>query len=142
MVLDASVTLKWLLRDIREEAGAEHAVELAQAVAQARMPAVQPSHWLPEVAAGLARLSPETAEEDCATLQMLDLPVANNHAIIARACRLATDLKHHLFDTLYHAIALEMDAVLVTADRRYLHKASHLSHIADLPNWREALDYS
>lgn len=38
-------------------------------------------------------------------------------------------LDHHLFDTLYHATALETGAVMLTADRRYHDKAAGLGHI-------------
>lgn len=50
--------------------------------------------------------------------------------------RLAIDLKHHLFDTLYHAVALtHSDAVRVTADESYYRKAramGRIVHLADL----------
>jgi predicted nucleic acid-binding protein len=40
------------------------------------------------------------------------------------ACELARSLGQHVFDTLYHAVALETpSAMLVTADERYYHKA-------------------
>ena len=43
---------------------------------------------------------------------------------------LANGLNHHLFDTLYHAVALcEPDANLITADERYFLKASHKGKI-------------
>ncbi len=140
-VLDASVTLKWLLRGVQDEAGAMDAAELAWAVEQGHIPAIQPQHWLPEVSAGLVRLSPNTAEDDCAILQTLALPIADDYTVIVRAIQLATDLKHHLFDTLYHAVALEMNAVLITADRRYLNNAHHLGQVADLSNWRKVLNH-
>jgi predicted nucleic acid-binding protein len=53
-----------------------------------------------------------------------------------RAIALATQLNHHLFDTLYHALALETpSAVFITADRRYFDKAQHLGRIVWLPDW-------
>jgi predicted nucleic acid-binding protein len=48
---------------------------------------------------------------------------------------LAIDLHHHLFDTLYHAVALETESVLVTADGRYLAKARDLGQIMHLAEW-------
>jgi len=36
---------------------------------------------------------------------------------------------HHLFDTLYHAVALEEGATLVTADAAYFAKAKDLGGI-------------
>ena len=54
----------------------------------------------------------------------------------ARAISLATQLNHHLFDTLYHALALETPiARFVTADRRYFAKAQHLGQIVWLPDF-------
>ena len=38
-------------------------------------------------------------------------------AIYRRAARLAGELGHHLFDTRYHAVALESDALLVDCGR-------------------------
>jgi predicted nucleic acid-binding protein len=49
--------------------------------------------------------------------------------IYRRAVELAIGLSHHLFDTLYHATALENEAVMITADRRYHDKAAHLGRI-------------
>jgi predicted nucleic acid-binding protein len=44
--------------------------------------------------------------------------------LYALAMSLAERHQHHLFDTLYHALALRTDqAVLVTADERYARKA-------------------
>lgn len=52
------------------------------------------------------------------------------------ACTLATDLDHHLFDTLYHAVALDVaGAILVTADNRYLRKAKQVGRICALHEW-------
>jgi predicted nucleic acid-binding protein len=100
---------------------------------------VQPVHWLAEVGGALARLSPKTAEEDVTMMQALGLPASDEPAILRRACRLAIDLHHHLFDTLYHAVALETaNATLVTADRRYFDKAGRLGRIVDLAAWQTA----
>jgi hypothetical protein len=44
-----------------------------------------------------------------------------------------------LFDTLYHAVALEQGALLVSADRRYLNKAGGLGQIVGLEDWRGVL---
>jgi hypothetical protein len=49
---------------------------------------------------------------------------------------LAVEAEAHLFDTLYHAVALEYeDAVLITADDRCWRKAAHYGKIASLRNW-------
>ena len=57
---------------------------------------------------------------------------------LARACGMAIDLKQHLFDTLYHAVALEAhDAVLITADERYFRATRSAGGIARLKDWSE-----
>jgi predicted nucleic acid-binding protein len=45
---------------------------------------------------------------------------------LKRAAGLSISLNHHLFDTLYHAVALEEGATLVTADETYFAKAGYL----------------
>jgi predicted nucleic acid-binding protein len=58
-------------------------------------------------------------------LAALEFPTTDDPNVIRRATRLAIETNHHLFDTLYHAVALEHeDAVLVTADDRYYGKAA------------------
>jgi len=53
-----------------------------------------------------------------------------------RATILALETTHHLFDTLYHAVALELeDALLVTADERYHGKAERYGTIRALRDW-------
>ena len=100
-----------------------------------RVRVVQPVHWLAEVAAVLARVTPGQAEEDIGLLYALSLPVRDRPEILQRARRLSIDLDHHLFDTLYHAVALDTDSVLVTADAQYLNKAARLGHIVHLADW-------
>ena len=51
------------------------------------------------------------------------------------ACDLAIRLNHHVFDTLYHAVALlTSETTLVTADRRYFDKAQSSGRILLLSN--------
>jgi predicted nucleic acid-binding protein len=139
VVLDASVFVKWLLQDREREADTAQATAVVEAVVTGRITAVQPVHWLVEVGAVMARLSPKTAEDDVALLQALGLSVSDDPVLLHRACKLAIELNHHLFDTLYHTVALEVEeATLVTADRRYLKKARRVGQIIDLGEWRPA----
>ena len=55
--------------------------------------------------------------------------VIHNVRLLKRAADLAITLNHHLFDTLYHAVALEEGATLVTADDIYFAKAASLGAI-------------
>jgi hypothetical protein len=56
--------------------------------------------------------------------------------ILRRGVELATELKQHLFDTFYHAVAHETpDTILITADELYLRPARAKGRIMDLMDW-------
>jgi predicted nucleic acid-binding protein len=55
VVLDASVIIKWLLQDPEREAGTEKATQLMDSITRGELMALQPTHWLAEVGAVLAR---------------------------------------------------------------------------------------
>jgi predicted nucleic acid-binding protein len=91
---------------------------------------------LAEVAAVAARLTPQTAVSDVELLSAMEFPTTDEPIVIRRATNLAIETNHHLFDTLYHAVALEYDdAVMVTADDQYLGKAQNRGRIVALRDW-------
>jgi hypothetical protein len=48
------------------------------------------------------------------------------------------ELNHHLFDTLYHAVALKVpDTLFITADTQYFRKAAKLGHIIELKDFSQ-----
>ncbi len=136
-VADASVIVKWLLPEKERGSDSDLALSLLASVREGALALLQPPHWLAEVAAVLTRISPQTAEADVADLFAMQLPVSDTAEVFLTGCRLARTLDHHLFDTLYHAVALETQgALLVTADARYFRKASGqgaIAMLADLP---------
>lgn len=83
----------------------------------------------------LSRERPEIAEETIDLLDAMELPVIDDILVMKRASRLAGELKHHLFDTLYHAVGLEYDLTVITADDRYFRKAKGIGHLVQLKNW-------
>jgi predicted nucleic acid-binding protein len=136
VVLDASVIVKWLLQDPQREPNSEKATQLVEAVVKGSETVLQPPHWLVEVGAVLARVSPATAADDVVMLRALEFRVTDDPAMLRRACEMAVALKQHLFDTLYHAVALETPgAVLITADDRYFRAARTISGIVNLSTW-------
>jgi predicted nucleic acid-binding protein len=137
VVIDASVVIKWLLRDPEREAGTDKATQLMETVIKGEEPVLQPTHWLIEVGAVLARESPATAADDVSMLNALELPTTDEPQVLRRGVELGIELKQHLFDTFYHAIALEnQDGVLITADQRYLRAARTKGQIIDLMDWK------
>lgn len=135
-VVDASVAVKWFAEGdwaLRED-HIEAALELLRASTRGSLDFYQPPHFLAEVAAVVSRLKPDRAQHYIDNLAALDITWAAPTVAYPRAIDLACQLNHHLFDTLYHAVALSMPgALLVTADRRYFDKAQHLGQIAWLP---------
>jgi len=119
-VIDASVIVKWLVQDPEREAGTDKATQLMERVTNGDQPVLQPTHWIVEVGAVLARESPGTAVDDVGMLTALELPTTDDPHVLRRGVELAMELKQHLFDTYYHGVALETsDCTLVTADERY-----------------------
>jgi len=136
-VIDASVVIKWLLQDPEREAGTEKATQLMELVTNGEQPVLQPTHWLVEVGAVLARESPGTAADDVGMLTALELPTTNELPVLRRGVELAMELKQHLFDSYYHGVALETpDGVLITADERYLRAAGAKGNIVSLMEWK------
>ena len=138
-VVDASVAVKWFAQGdwaLRED-HVEPALDILRASQRGTLEFFQPPHFLAEVAAVLARLSPDQALGHIDNLAALQITWAEPKVAYAHAIDLAHRLKHHLFDTLYHALAFSTPGVvLVTADRRYFDKAQHLGQIAWLPDFR------
>jgi predicted nucleic acid-binding protein len=140
VVLDASVILKWLLEDPAQEPDTEKALAVVDAVVHGKLDILQPAHWLIEVAAVAARLTPDTALEDIGLLSAMRFPTSEEPNVLLRATTLAIQTDHHLFDTLYHAVALDHgDAVLVTADDRYRRKAERYGSVVALAEWENLI---
>lgn len=87
----------------------------------------------------MTRLRPEIADSVLGLLDAMEFPVVNDLAVFKRASRISRDLDHHLFDTLYHAVAFEYDVMLVSADGRYYRKARRLGRITPLRRWMDIL---
>ena len=137
-VVDASVAVKWFAQGdwaLRED-DIEPAFKILKASTRGTLDFYQPPHFLAEVAAVVSRLQPHQAQQYIEDLAQLNITWAAPTVAYNRAIELARQLDHHLFDTLYHAVALSVPgAVLVTADRRYFDQARHLGQIAWLADF-------
>lgn len=131
VVVDASVAVKWFLPPTEAEQGHDRAVALLEGLISGQIALREPPHWLAEVAAVLSRLAPATARQNIEDLYVMRIPVMETAEIYVTASKLAVSLDQHLFDTLYHAVALASpDCTLVTADERYYDKARKEGSIA------------
>jgi predicted nucleic acid-binding protein len=135
-VVDASVAIKWFLFFKHDEGDADKAMRLLEQAAQGRITLHQPPHFFAEVASVLAREKPAEAHDDLLDLLAIEHHVEASPDIYATAIDLAIRYQHHLFDTLYHAVALHIPgASLITADRRYYDKAHGETCITLLGDW-------
>jgi predicted nucleic acid-binding protein len=88
-----------------------------------------------EVIAVLARLEPDLTDDAIDLLDALEIPSSAESDVYKLASHLATELNHHLFDTLYHALALQENAMLITADHRYFRKSINHGSICMLADF-------
>jgi predicted nucleic acid-binding protein len=130
-VADASVAVKWAFPFRDEEADGEKAIALLDGFRMGQIALLQPPHWLAEVAAVISRQSAAVAREYIQALYALRIPVVGTQELYSTACELVADTGQHLFDTLYHAVALRTpEYTFITADERYYKKAHQAGSIA------------
>jgi predicted nucleic acid-binding protein len=139
LVADASVAVKWAFPFRDDESDGENAIALLDGFRKGEIALLEPPHWLAEVAAVISRQSPSTALEHIDALYALRIPIADTRELYAVACGLAAVTGQHVFDTLYHAVALTTpEHMLVTADERYYKKARQAGSIALLRDFDPA----
>ena len=136
IVLDASVCLKWYLSETDIEPDRELAFELLERLRDGRVRLIQPPVWQAEVATVLARRRASEAEKLLGEGLGLGVYVDAGNPSLLCATDLSIRLNHHVFDTIYHAVAIENAAVLVTGDTHYYRKAHALGHIELLRDWQ------
>ena len=134
-VVDASVIIKWFFPDSSQELHTEQALSILESIRDGGLEPLQPPHWLAEVAAVITRLEPELANEAIDLLSAMEFSIVDETSIYKRAVEIATHLNQHLFDTLYHAVAIEHDVAFLTADLRYFRKGRQLGNITYLADW-------
>lgn len=136
LVVDASVAIKWLLGDVRGEADVPTANQVLFRVRDGEVRLVQPPHFVLEMASVLAREAPARAALDLADLGLVEMSVVDETQVVHRALELAIHHRQHVFDTMYHAVALSRpDALLVTADERYWRAARGAGRIVRLADF-------
>ncbi len=136
LVVDASVAIKWLLGDVRGEADVPAANQVLFRIRDGEVRLVQPPHFVLEMAGVLAREAPARAARDLADLGLVEMSVVDETQVVHRALELAIHHRQHVFDTMYHAVALSRpDALLVTADERYWRAARGVGRIVRLADF-------
>jgi predicted nucleic acid-binding protein len=129
LVIDASIAVKWIVGDQPGESDVDRASALLGAIARGSVSAIEPAHWVAEVTGVGVRLKPDRAVAAIALLTHSRFSITASRATYRRAAQISQQLDHHLFDTLYHAVALEEGVTLVTADAAYFAKAKDLGSV-------------
>ena len=133
---DASVTLKWVLAG-EDEQDTDQALALRDEAVAGSLELVVPQLWICEVGNTLARRFPDDAGELLATLADFGLTEARLDASWrSRAVSLSVTYGVAFYDAAYHAVALGFGGVFVTADERYVRRASGAEGISSLRRWR------
>jgi predicted nucleic acid-binding protein len=137
VVVDASVIVKWLLPEEAQEDDTDAALSILADFRNGKLLLREPPHWLAEVTGVLTRLCPGTVDRDITDLHAMNVEVVSSVDVYRQASRLARSLNQHLFDTLYHAVALATPgSTLITADHRYFRKAASRGALTLLAQWR------
>lgn len=133
--VDASVIIKWIFPEARED-HLPQALSLLKGIKIGEINVLQPPHWLAEVVAVIARLQPKIVEESISLLNAMEFQVIDAPEIYHIACQLSEKFNHHLFDTLYHAVAIyNGNAKFITADDQYYKKTFKKGNIVRLADF-------
>ena len=133
---DASVLLKWVLSG-DDELDGHAALSLRDEAVAGAVELVVPQLWIYEVGNALARRFPDQAGELLSSLADFGLTEARlDVEWRAQAVSLALTYDVAFYDAAYHAVALVHGGVFVTADERYIRRASKAGGISSLRAWR------
>ncbi len=139
MVIDASVAAKWLL----SEPGTEDAERLYLACQEGKITPYAPEILPAEVASLLWKrfirgfLEPERAVVLYARFNEIHPILAPVLGLAEAALKLALDWRHSVYDSLYVALALDINCGLVTADEKlYRAFAPSFPQVSLLRDWK------
>ncbi|MEM6405125.1 MAG: type II toxin-antitoxin system VapC family toxin [Pseudomonadota bacterium] len=143
IVLDANIAVKIL----HDEHDSRIAQQFLTACADKKSRILVPEHFLYELVNVSKRLGVDTEN----VLRLFDammgsiLTVARPERSTWLLAEKIADDGHEksgfptMYDSIYHALAIESEAVFVTADKRHYVKSGHHSNISLLENWESLL---
>ena len=136
MVLDLSVCSKWFFGRKKKTRDQKIALDLFQKARKKQITLIEPAIWKPEIVAKMSQKSPIRIDSLLTRFFALEARIDNSDESLRRAAELSIELNHDLFDTLYHAVALNHSVDLITANTAYYSKARSVGNIVllrDLP---------
>lgn len=135
VVPDASVILKWVLPSA-DEPDLGHALALRDAIANGELRAIVPDLWIYETGNTLARRQPALAARALDALLRFNLVTApRSPEWLRHTLDLIRRYDVTFYDAAYHAHAIAGQGVFVTADERYVKRASGAGFVMRLSEW-------
>jgi predicted nucleic acid-binding protein len=137
LVVDASVAVKWFVPEIHSTAAAR--------LLETDVVIVAPDLIGPELANTLwkkvrrGEITRAEAAEILTTFGSVGVEIHPSNVLLASALQIAVALDRTVYDSLYLALAVATDGVLITADRRF-HTSVRASPLASHIRWVEDLD--
>lgn len=134
VIPDASVAVKWFLSD---EDQADQALLLLSRFLEGQTRLVAPAYIRYEVPSAIAvatrgrqaRITPEQGRQAIADFLALRLNVADTDDLITHAYDLAQQHGCSIYDAYYLALAAQIQAPFLTADRRLYERVAGLSYV-------------
>ncbi|GFK92649.1 tRNA(fMet)-specific endonuclease VapC [Fundidesulfovibrio magnetotacticus] len=114
VVVDASVAVKWLVRE--PDSDRAFALRMLRMVAPALLVAECGSALWRKVKAG--DLDADDAAPRLRVLRGAPVLLQPDHELAQKALPLAVELEHPIYDCMYVALAIELSAPLITADKK------------------------
>ena len=143
IILDASIAVKIL----HTEPDSENARELLEKCILENREILVPEHFLYEVMNVCQRLSIEAInaltlfdamKESIVTVMTPQRETWLLAEKISRAGHQKSGFPT-MYDSIYHALAVETNGIFVTSDQRHFAKTQHFYHICLLKHWRDTL---
>ncbi len=134
VVADASVLLKWIF--VKEE-NSSQALAIRAAALEGALEVHVPALFFYEAGNLLCRLLGENAGQALRAFEEFGFIVHPPSAmLLATAVTLVETNGGTFYDVSYHALAIVLGGVYVTADRHYIRRAHDDQHVAGLAHWQ------
>jgi predicted nucleic acid-binding protein len=135
IVPDASVILKWVLRDDDED-DQENALKLRNLAIEGKVILKVPSLWLYEVGNTLSRNFPKQSRELLDALIAFKLEEAVwNEQWLNRCLFITQTYRVTFYDAAYHSLALVEKGTFITADKQYVKKTKAVGSVSTIDQW-------
>lgn len=136
VVPDASVLLKWVLPS-DDEPDADKAILLRNAILDETVRALLPALWLYEVGNTVARRFPTQAFAWLSSLMKFGIEEAPpSNPWLLKTLELVSRHDVTFYDAAYHSLALVHGGLFVTADTRYVNRATESGSVIALGEWQ------